>query len=515
MQYQHRFTRTILCLVAASMLAGCQASEPAEKPFVVPGADSVQVSHFIGSPLSGPTAQTLAAVKASDALLVRVEFVGLESMPQGIGQQLAAKAGIIVATRRDTPLIPAIRLMRGARWVDLHRPGDLAEMISAAAGRRAVIAEPDGALPVGVTAAFVLSETTGLVDPLADEAAHRRIEVDVYRPAATGGLQLGLVIEDLAEPPIEKTDLGENLAGPPPTATPKVAIGKNAPAQAHKAAPAVIAPPTPPVFQREVAIVDLPNDSGGTAVIVPIHFSGTDASAIAAVISVHPASNAPANVAAATRCAADLQLSADAVANRPGSLTVISPVWSRYRVALDALSEPNRRRSALVYLATQTDATLCRDVALAADQPSLDRLSAAVRRAVAASASQSAADADALGWTLDRATFQMLGAELADSTLPPELMAVLVACAGQAGRDPGSIEEVSKSLATRSDFDNRLLAENFIYLEDSSLSARVRAFDWLAARGQAPPGYDPAGAPKDRRDALERFAATPAAGETK
>ena len=516
MQHQHSFPKTILCLVAAALVAGCQASRPAERPFLVPAADSVYVSHFVGTPLSGPTSQTLAAVTASDALLVQVEFVGLEEMPADVGQQLAAKARMIVATRRDTPLVPAIRLMRGARWVDLHQPGDLAGMISPAAGRTAVIAAPDGALPAGVTAAFVLSEATGLVDPIAEEAAHRRIEVDVYRPAS-GALQLGLVIEDLAEPPTEKTDLGENLAAPPPAATPKLARGKNAPAPVRKVVPVISAPPTPPVFQRELAIVDLPEGGGGggAAVIVPIHFSGTDTSAIAAVIWIHPPANAPANIAAAARCAADLQLTADAVANRPGSLTVLSPVWSRYRVALDALTQPGRRRSALVYLATQTGATLCRDAALAADQASLDRLSAAVRRAAAAPSGQSAPDADALGWMLDRATFQMLGAELADSSLPPELMAVLVACAGQAGRDPGSIEEVSKSLATRSDFDNRLLAENFIYLEDSSLSARVRAFDWLAARGQAPPGYEPDGPPKDRRDALERFAATPAAGETK
>jgi hypothetical protein len=506
MPYLPRSRQTIFCITVAAMLAGCQASQPAEKPFLVPTADSVRVSHFVGSPLSGATAQTLAAVKASDALLVQAEFIGLEKMPTGIGQQLAAKAGIIVATRRDTPLIPAIRLMRGARWVELHQPSDSGEMISAPAGRTAVIAEPDAALPTGVTAAFVLSETTGLVDPIAEETAHRRIEVDVYRPAA-GALQLGLVIEDLAEPPIEKTDLGENLAAPPPAQTAKVALGKSASTPVRKVEPIIGTPATPPVFQREMAIVDLPDGgSGGAAVIVPMHFGGTDTSAVAAVIWIQPAANAPANIAAAARCAADLQLSADAAANRPGSLTVVSPGWSRYRVALDALSDPNRRRSALVYLATQTGATLCRDVALAADQPSLDRLSAAIRRAVAASPGQSAPDADALGWTLDRATFQMLGAELADASLPPELMAVLVACAGQAGRDAGSIEEVSKSLATRSDFANRLLAENFIYLEDSSLSARVRAFDWLSARGQAPPGYDPAGPPKDRRDALERFA---------
>ena len=64
--------------------------------------------------------------------------------------------------------------------------------------------------------------------------------------------------------------------------------------------------------------------------------------------------------------------------------------------------------------------------------------------------------------------------------------------------------EVLKGAGSAADLRTRLLAENFIQLEDSSPAARVRACDWLAARGIAPAGYDPLGPPKARREALER-----------
>jgi len=50
-----------------------------------------------------------------------------------------------------------------------------------------------------------------------------------------------------------------------------------------------------------------------------------------------------------------------------------------------------------------------------------------------------------------------------------------------------------------------LLLENFIYLEDISPAARTRAFEWLAARDQAPQGYDPLASLKERRNVLNRI----------
>jgi hypothetical protein len=47
-------------------------------------------------------------------------------------------------------------------------------------------------------------------------------------------------------------------------------------------------------------------------------------------------------------------------------------------------------------------------------------------------------------------------------------------------------------------------AENLVALEDSSPAARVRAFDWLAARAKAPRDFDPLGPAGQRRAALDK-----------
>ena len=47
-----------------------------------------------------------------------------------------------------------------------------------------------------------------------------------------------------------------------------------------------------------------------------------------------------------------------------------------------------------------------------------------------------------------------------------------------------------------------MIVENRIYLEDNSPASRVRAYDWLKARGAAPKGFDPLANPRDRREAL-------------
>jgi hypothetical protein len=492
--------------LAALLLVGCHNAPQTPQQFLAPPATAARVTHYIGTPLSGPTLARPVAFQPGDAFAVDVEFVGLEHMTPEAGQPVAGKARMLIQSRRDYPTMPAERLLRGSRWIDLKDQATLAGEISPVAGRIVEIAKPTGALPSGVTASFTLTDSIGLEDPASDSAIHRQIEIDIYR-AANNHLEMGIALADLADLAPEKTDLGEST-GKEEKQTPKPSrFAGKAGSLPKPAASKPIITNAPPVFQRELAIVDLPPLSSGgerAAVIIPMLFAGADTTAVAAVLTLTPTSATPEHVAASARCADDLQRSSDAVANSPRALTVISPQWSRYRVALDALTQSDRRRAALVYLAAQTGAPLCRDVALAADEPTLDRLSGEVRRAVASPVS-AAPTGEQLGWTLDRTTFKMIATMMNDAKLPLELSAIIADVAGQPGRDAGSMEEVSHSLSTRAQFNTRLQAENLISLEDSSLTARVRAYDWLLARGEAPPGYDPQGTRKDRRAALENF----------
>ncbi len=494
------------------LLAGCQASHPAERPFVAPASSAAHLTHFIGTPLSGPTLTKPTSIRPGDALSVEVRFVALEHMVPQAGEPLASRIRMLVQTRRPLPVLPAERLLRSARWIDLNGNANLDSAVSPIGGRTATVVDQQGALPPNVTASFTLADATSLDDSGASTASHRQIEVDAYR-SAMGTLQIGVALEDLADQAPDKTDLGDETksAGESKAAKPQTGPARNSTLSARSKA-AHVAAGQPPVFQRELAIVDLPplsTKGEQTAVLIPIHFANTDSAAIAAVITIMPSSNAVEHVRATARCAEDLQHSCDAAANDPQALTVVSPEWSIYRVALDALSDPQRRRAALVYLAAQTGAPLCRDVALAAEGSALDRLSGEVRRVIAKPAAEAGPSGEELGWTLDRTTFLMLGAMLNESKLPLELAAVLTSFSGQVGRDAGSVDEVSHSLGSRAAFMARLQAENLIALEDSSLAARVRAYDWLRARDEAPPGFDPQASRKERRGALENFVAAP------
>jgi len=114
-----------------------------------------------------------------------------------------------------------------------------------------------------------------------------------------------------------------------------------------------------------------------------------------------------------------------------------------------------------------------------------------------------------LGSLLDVTTMQWLAKQQAEGKLSDVLTGVLLEHTGEAGRHSSSLELVCKNLSSQADLRTRLIAENLIYLEDSSPASRVRAYDWLAARGQAPAGYDPLGPARQRRDALEKALAQP------
>jgi hypothetical protein len=176
--------------------------------------------------------------------------------------------------------------------------------------------------------------------------------------------------------------------------------------------------------------------------------------------------------------------------------------------AVQSLKPEKGRRAELAFLADQTGASLCEDVAMEADDPTLAVLVKNIQAKVAPNAPPQS-DPN-VGWLLDHTTLQLLAklAEDADkgTHVPAELLAILSTHTGEVGRHPSSLAEVLKGLSSRQELDNRLLAENMIFLEDNSPASRVRAYDWLNARHLAPAGYDPLAAGKARREALEKAA---------
>lgn len=238
------------------------------------------------------------------------------------------------------------------------------------------------------------------------------------------------------------------------------------------------------------------------SVLVPIAFENSDAKGVLANIRIMPAGEEPLHDQALASAMAQIARSIALETNRPRILAVGPGAGSAFDIAVQTLRDPKHRRSAMAFLASQCRAPLCEDVALAGEDDVLasltEKLLARIPMPVGAMTP------DALGWVLDSTTFTFLGELLSGAKLPPELTAVLVSHTGEVGRSPGSVEEVSKALGQRSSFEARIAAENLIFLEDNAPSSRVRAFDWLAARKLAPPGYDPLAPPRQRRAALEK-----------
>ncbi len=156
-------------------------------------------------------------------------------------------------------------------------------------------------------------------------------------------------------------------------------------------------------------------------------------------------------------------------------------------------------------------APLSGDVALVADDATFEALRKDILLKLTAS---TAVDERQVGWVLESTTLANLAAMQATEKLPPELQSVLTRFAGEAGRHDSSLEELIKNAHSQDELTARTIAENYIYLEDNSPSARVRAFDWLTAHGHAPAGYDPLAPLKERRAALDRATSTAAGGRS-
>lgn len=159
--------------------------------------------------------------------------------------------------------------------------------------------------------------------------------------------------------------------------------------------------------------------------------------------------------------------------------------------------ERDHRRGALARLAILHGARVCADFAAAADDDAIDGFVAKL-----AEARKDAPPSSDVGLDLERAAWKFLADRMSGTDFPQALAAVALEHAGEAGRFAAVLEDVAASSKSIAEIEQRFLAQNRSLLEDRSPSSRVRAFEWLAARGKVPPGYDPLGGLKERKKAL-------------
>ncbi|MBM4061972.1 MAG: hypothetical protein FJ265_12885 [Planctomycetes bacterium] len=198
----------------------------------------------------------------------------------------------------------------------------------------------------------------------------------------------------------------------------------------------------------------------------------------------------PATVAAATAQAEARQATVD----RPGAATLPR----QFAQARAAVGERNRR-PALLALAHRLQLEAVEDLLLAVDEATLVAITAALPDPTPPGAPD-------LPWRVAREVWTASGAA-AQRGASPGLHACLLRQLGALAHDPAAVELLLQTCADGVSFAAALRDGNLAALGDRRAAPRVRAHDWLAARGAAVPGFDPLLPQQARREALRRAAA--------
>lgn len=490
--FRHR-TLFFLCGWFIGLASGCATPQP--PPMLIVPPVSVGVDHYLGSPLTGPLDKPPAVTNPQDAFAINAAFIALDRMfTDETRWSLASQARIIAVTRSGLPVQSSARLAAGVRGAD----GDDAIALRASLfdrtrihsfGRAVPMTTLRGALPAGATSRFTLAEQTIAPRFAFGQPVRRRVELSIYRPTANAPLQIALVVEDLLAPPIPIDNIKAKTDDPD--------HAKDAPIARPKPAPL-------PVPVQELALLDRPafNGHDSFALLVPYRFGNSDSRAIAILIEIDKGSVDDAHQRAFANAMTEIATARKLAATRPYSQPLDNPEWPGLLTALDAMAKPQTPRPPMVFLAGQTGVDIFEDIALVGDDVLRRKLADKIFKTLGAPVS--IRSTDTLAWILEHASYEVLSEQSAVEILPGELASILTLHAGEAGRHPGSLDDALRTSTTRPQFDLRLIAENYIYLEDSSPASRVRAFDWLYARGRAPAGFDPLGPVKERRAALER-----------
>ncbi len=263
----YRFTRAVCFVCGLVLFVGC-AGKREPPPFSAPPLQTSAI-HFVGSALSGVTgAKPAASARSANVPRVRVTFVALEQAPTSVGSPLGTHLRLVVADGSNGPILPSPLLTRDVRLMEPEGENDpLAALAPAIVGRRAIIAEMQGMLAPGITAAFEVYEPAD-AGAMALDRQQRRIEVSVRQIQGSPlRLEYALMVDDH---PAERL----------PSEIDRLSSSTGA-----QSSPA---PTTRPAMQRELALFDRPAAGSAQCIILVIPSAFGMAQAIAAVVEVLP-----------------------------------------------------------------------------------------------------------------------------------------------------------------------------------------------------------------------------------
>ncbi|GIW77114.1 MAG: hypothetical protein KatS3mg104_2177 [Phycisphaerae bacterium] len=460
-------------------ITGCQVFGPkkAEQPPLKAPELVIASRVYAGSVLSGPTPNELTEESFKSPWAISVRIWAIESLPTEGFERLARQARLVFTTRGGMPVVPSARssselLIRGIS------PDTDPEFLLGKPTDRQMMSELTTGLVSGMTLEVDLQTPTRLHPP--QQPVRSGIEVRIARADESGQYSLGVVSQNLVpfflSAPQTSTD--QDWVSAPPLPVPQRVD-----------------------TERETLLTDrtVQNESDRWLLVVPMRFedSPSDGVIVDLTIQTQPLASDREKIVELLRNALGETASLDD--DRP--LSLLSEDELRMRSALEGLAKvTDTPRGAIVYLAGLCGAELTQSVGIIADPPLLE----SICRSILEQADRlSKTDRPSVAWLLERTTVEALSVAENNGTVSPSVRGVLAEYAGEVGRQIDALRSLVSQSHSSEDLKNRLMAENMIFLEDSSPSARVRAYDWLDRLGRAPDGYDPLASLRERRRALE------------
>lgn len=438
-----------LLFVACAFVA-CQAPPPEPDPF------ELEVAHRPGGVLNSPVASMIDREATSWSVTIELERFDAIDLR---GEPIAERIERALVLPGEEPLRTRGELAAGVVAMDAP-PTETPRWAR----------EEHAFLWPGST---VVWSARPVGDPM--RSTRERFGLELGRPLDADHLELAVVFEGSVAPRIDEDELDEDEPVP------------------------VLAP----VARTERLILDpLPATDGvALRLLVPSPRPLLPDAAELVTVRIERGDATP--VEAAYQAAlADLEAEAE-------SAKVVLPETERLlrrerEKAVEALEGASPERQALLFLADASGSDLALDLALVATDDTLFEYQVAMRK-VLVSDEASAADTAAFGWIFERASWTWLAKHLADETHEPapELRAMMLRRAGEAGSSPDVVLELIEGAHGLADLERLLVEENRILLEDGRPAARVRAYDWLALRESAPPEFDPLAPRAERRAVLK------------
>jgi hypothetical protein len=457
-----------------AVFAAC-ATEP---PPLEPPALAESAKRYFGSSLSGPRIVASPADLAFDdatAIRVRARVRWFATVPEHSLTPIDDRIDRIVDQHNASTLYAAVRLT-AAVWVGAGDEAVAAFETLSREERSVELTTIESILAPGVTMVLPSAGRATIEEP-SEGARHSSVEVSYAVLGSDVPLRIALVVQGyVPSNSVTTPDLLEERR--------EVVLLRDAPA----------------IDGKPIVLLFAPRANDRTDAFLVL---------LDAVAASTPAlSEAEREVIAGElrACASECALN--------GAIAATGP--SPDPLAGIATLERDHRRGAIARLAILTAARITLAVATAADDDMLDLLVAKL-----AEGRTGPVAGENIGLTLERTTWKFLADQMSGTGFPDALAAIAVEYAGEAGRFAAVIDDVATSARSLEEIDARFVAQNRSLLEDRSPSSRVRAFEWLTARGIAPAGFDPLGPLAERKKALraaediEAAAFEAAAGEAK